>query len=111
LYSFPGGASGSNPCAGLVADSSGNLCGTTGGGGNSTRYDLGSGCGTVFKLAPAGFAETVLYSFQGGPTDGASPRSNLLFDTKGALYGTRASGGASGECTRRLCNAIVSDEI
>ncbi len=99
LYSFPGGASGSNPYASLVADSSGNLYGTTGGGGNSTKCTLGSGCGTVFMLSTPGYAETVLHSFQGGSTDGASPQSNLVFDTKGALYGTTASGGASGDGT------------
>lgn len=38
---------------------------------------------------------TPLYRFLGG-ADGAAPSSRLLFDTSGALYGTAASGGASG---------------
>jgi uncharacterized repeat protein (TIGR03803 family) len=99
LYSFPGAASGANPYAGLILDTAGNLYGTTGGGGNSTECSLGSGCGAVFMLAPpsssnTNWTETVLYSFQGGTTDGSGPQSNLVLDAKGALYGTTSSGGA-----------------
>ena len=96
LYSFPGGGSGANPYGGLVADSTGALYGTTGGGGGSTQCNLGSGCGTVFMLSPPAWTETVLYSFQGVNTgDGAGPQSGLVLKT-GALYGTTASGGAFG---------------
>jgi hypothetical protein len=77
LYSFTGGASdGIFPSAGLVADSQGNLYGTTpfgGGSGCSTSgpgAENGSpkriGCGIVFELMPAtggGWTETVLYHF------------------------------------------------
>ncbi len=97
LYSFPGGVSGANPYAGLVADSSGSLYGTTGGGGNSTKCNLGSGCGTVFKLTAPSWTETVVYSFQGQTAnDGSGPQAGLIFDSAGNLYGTTASGGKLG---------------
>jgi uncharacterized repeat protein (TIGR03803 family) len=100
LYSFPGGGNGSNPYGSLVADSAGNLYGTTGAGGNSTNCNLGSGCGTVFMLTPPSWTETVLYSFNGGSAgDGSGPQAGLVFDKKGALYGTTASGGEYGEGT------------
>jgi uncharacterized repeat protein (TIGR03803 family) len=99
LYNFSSGAYGSNPYASLILDSSGNLYGTTGEGGNSTQCNLGSGCGTVFMLtAPSSgsttWTQSVLYSFQGASgNDGSSPQASLVFDSKGNLYGTTASGG------------------
>src|SRR5450631_3649040 len=60
LHSFTGGTmDGATPVARLVRDASGNLYGTTNGGG-------ASGLGTVFKVDPTG-KETVLYSYAGYP--------------------------------------------
>jgi uncharacterized repeat protein (TIGR03803 family) len=81
LYSFTGGDDGSQPYAGLIFDTAGNLYGTTGYGG-----DFGQG--TVFELAPEAdgtWTETVLHGF--APTDG-SPLDSLIFDAAGNLYGT-----------------------
>jgi uncharacterized repeat protein (TIGR03803 family) len=100
LYNFPGGADGSNPYAGLIADSSGSLYGTTGEGGNSSQCSMGSGCGTVFMLTAPAWTPTILYSFQGVNTgDGSGPQASLVFDKKGALYGTTSSGGKYGAGT------------
>ncbi|MGA3212722.1 MAG: choice-of-anchor tandem repeat GloVer-containing protein, partial [Terriglobales bacterium] len=91
LYTFTGGADGSNPQAGLVFDSAGNLYGTT--------YDGGAfGFGTVFELSPATggtWTLTTLYTFTDGD-DGAYSYATPVFDTSGNLYGTASGGGASG---------------
>jgi uncharacterized repeat protein (TIGR03803 family) len=86
LYSFTGGADGSNPFAGVILDSAGNLYGTTVFG--------GAGSGVVFKLDSTGH-ETVLHSFTGG--DGAAPYAGVTFDSAGNLYGTTNRGGSAGK--------------
>jgi uncharacterized repeat protein (TIGR03803 family) len=92
LYSFAGGADGSNPQAGLVMDSSGNLYGTNSAGGANNN-------GTVFKLTHptkgSKWVETILYSFGTG-SDGAVPLAALKFDKAGNLYGTTSAGGSYG---------------
>jgi uncharacterized repeat protein (TIGR03803 family) len=94
-YAFRGAPDGAFPQAGLIADATGALYGTTTQGGTATAT-CGGGCGTVFKLTPtgAGYKETILYSFQGG-IDGASPQGDLL-ELHGALYGTTLYGGTQG---------------
>jgi uncharacterized repeat protein (TIGR03803 family) len=84
LYSFTGGNDGANPQAGVIFDSTGNLYGTTTGGGSS-------GWGTVYKLDSTGH-ETVLYNFTNG-SDGSIPVSGVTLDSAGNLYGTAATGG------------------
>jgi uncharacterized repeat protein (TIGR03803 family) len=84
LHSFTGGADGSDPDAGVIRDSAGNLYGTTFGGGIN-------GEGVVYKLDPAG-EETLLYAFTGG-ADGGKPYAGLIFDPAGNLYGTTTAGG------------------
>ena len=92
LYTFAGGADGSNPQAGLILDASGNLYGTTSAGG-------ASGNGTVFKLSHptkgSKWTETILYSFGTG-SDGAVPLAAVKFDKAGNLYGTTSAGGSYG---------------
>ena len=92
LYSFTGGSDGAYPFVGsLFRDKLGNLYGTTPYGGNGEQ---GAGKGVVFKVAPDG-TETVLHTFTGGTTDGASPQSHTLVRYNGYLYGTTESGGAN----------------
>jgi len=87
LYSFTGGADGSQPEAGLIQDPEGNLYGTTYYGGAPEN-------GVVFELDTTG-TETVLYSFAGG-ADGSNPYAGLIRDSAGNLYGTARFGGISG---------------
>jgi uncharacterized repeat protein (TIGR03803 family) len=98
LYSFQGGNDATNPSTGLIADSAGNLFGTTTDGGTGP---CSGGCGTVFELQPSQgghWTETVIYSFQGG-ADGVAPFAGLVFDQVGNLYGTTLTGGASHDGT------------
>jgi uncharacterized repeat protein (TIGR03803 family) len=101
VHRFAGGNDGAYPGTGLTADSAGNLYGTTALGGSSDCE--GSGCGTVFKVAPDG-SETVVYAFHGG-TDGSGPTSSLLRDSSGNLYGTTAVGGSS-NCQGFGCGTV-----
>jgi uncharacterized repeat protein (TIGR03803 family) len=89
LYSFTG-SDGAGPLASLIADSAGNLYGTTSGGGTGLCNN-GTGCGVVFKVSPSG-TETVLHSFM--ESDGAFPEAGLITDNAG--NGTTFRGGASG---------------
>ena len=104
LYVFKGKAfnDGEYPEGGLIADSSGNLYGTTayGGSGNCVLAGSAAGCGTVFELSPPqqkgqAWTETILYSF---PTakQGYVPAGDLVFDASGNLYGSTIFGGGKG---------------
>jgi hypothetical protein len=109
IYNFDAGGrqnSGSYPVAGLVADTAGNLYGTTSQGGPGRCTDLSYyiiGCGAVFMLSEnsdGSWSETILHSFIGAPYDGASPLSGLVLGPRGELYGTTSQGG-SGQCYNR----------
>lgn len=99
LYSFLGKDDGAYPVAGLTADKTGTLYGTTGSGAANTCRS--HRCGTVFALIPSGsgYTERVLYRFRGYPADGALPQAPMILDKKGALYGTTAQGGAAKQGT------------
>ncbi len=94
LYNFCPGrycADGADPYAGVIQDPSGNLYGTTYAGGEG---GCDGPCGVVYKVDTAG-AETVLYSFPAGGSDGANPVAPLALDKAGNLYGTTFDGGSS----------------
>ena len=74
LYSFMSNPDGAFPFSGLIRDPSGNLYGTT--------YGGGSGLGTVYELSPngsGGWSEQVIYD-RGG-------YAGLTIDSSGNLYG------------------------
>jgi len=84
IHAFAGGTDGASPQGDLTADSSGNIDGTTEGGGG-----CGGDCSTVFRLTPSGsgWQESILYSFQ-GQSDGDYPRGGVTIDSLGNLYGS-----------------------
>jgi uncharacterized repeat protein (TIGR03803 family) len=90
LHHFaPNGRDGMDPLAGVIIDASGNLYGTTFGGGS---FDAG----TVFELMPkanGGWTEKVLHDFAPNGRDGVAPNAGVIIDTSGNLYGTTQGGG------------------
>jgi uncharacterized repeat protein (TIGR03803 family) len=92
IHNFGAVGDGEGPWSNVIFDSSGNLYGTTTGGGTA-------GAGTIFELTRENggiWAETVLYAFDG--TTGSYPTGNVTFGPKGVLYGTLLSGGLEGGC-------------
>jgi len=105
IYTFPqdGNLScglGGYPTANLIIDQSGNLYGTTSGGGAYAFCDEEICPGTVFKLSPPAIKGqpwnlSILWSFGGTLTDGVTPFGNVIMDSRGNLYGTTAGGGVN----------------
>jgi uncharacterized repeat protein (TIGR03803 family) len=79
---------------GLLQSSDGNFYGTTFNGGST---GCPAGCGTLFKITPAG-ALTTLYRFcaQTGCLDGDNPNTGLIQSSDGNFYGATSGGGANG---------------
>jgi uncharacterized repeat protein (TIGR03803 family) len=91
LHSFNNnGKDGYSPLAGVIADASGNLYGTTSQGGPNNG-------GVVFELSPkagGGWSEKLLHGFSNSNTMlGSFPSAGLIFDAVGNLYGTLRYGG------------------
>jgi hypothetical protein len=88
LYNFQGGADGEHPVVGVVADSFGNLYGTT-------ILSSRSGPGVVYELSPSGgsWTETVLYVSGYGKRAPNDLYASLILDQQGNLYTTSVYGG------------------
>lgn len=102
IFEFGNGHDGGMPLAGLVADSQGNLFGTTFAG-----YGV---AGAVYELIPrqnGKWRRKVLHGFKGGK-DGEFPSGNLVLDASGNVYGTAQEGGAqqSGSCPFGGCGTV-----
>ena len=86
----------SNPDSRLVFDSNGNLYGTA----TDSNY------GQVFELSPATggtWSETAIHHFASG-SDGSEPRTPLIIDGDGRLYGTTVIGGKG--CNQSSCGVV-----
>ena len=89
VFNF-GSTDGSNPAAGLIFDSSGNLYG-------ATVYGGDFGGGVAFKLAPSGTLDgDGVVPFQSHVLSTFLVYSGLVFDNSGNLYGATLVGGFSG---------------
>ncbi len=106
-------AAGEVPQSPLVQGTDGNFYGTTFIGGSNAieQYcggvDNSHGCGTVFRVTPAGKI-TALYSFcsQASCADGGQPLAGLTLGANGNLYGTTSTGGANNVVSGGTCNDL-----
>jgi uncharacterized repeat protein (TIGR03803 family) len=90
LYSFCSKTNctdGADPESTLVMDAQGDLYGTTYSGGANSQGCERTPCGTIFKLAAKKDTLDRLYSFN-PKSGGGQPRSGLVRDSAGNLYGT-----------------------
>ena len=94
LYSFTGGADGSNPLRGVVQGTNGSFYGVCTQGGSNQG-------GAVYRIDYIGtsFAFTPLYSFNPAFLDGSNALGNLVQASDGNFYGTTAGGGLYGDGT------------
>ena len=93
LWNFGASSSDGSFPTGPVMDKSGNLYGTTSGGGSG-------GSGMAYELSPsagggAPWNETILWNFALSATDAFIPESSLIVDSSGNLYGTTERGGTN----------------
>jgi uncharacterized repeat protein (TIGR03803 family) len=98
LHSFNGMGDGSCPYGPLMQTVSGQIYGTTSGGG-ANQF------GTVFTITAGGALKTV-YVFAGPPFDGAYPHGGLVQATDGSLYGTTLLGGSCPAAPQAGCGTI-----
>jgi hypothetical protein len=92
LYSFGGGTKGLNPFSGLIFDQNGNLYGNTFGDDGIDPVVFG----TVYKLtqhSDGSWGENLLHEFLDQPAE--FPVGELVFGSKGELYGATAAGDSS----------------
>jgi uncharacterized repeat protein (TIGR03803 family) len=92
------GTNGANPFSLVVQGTDGNFYGTTQGGGYPNC--AANGCGTVFRITPAGVLTTI-YSFcsqSNGCSDGSNPQAGVVLGTDGNFYGTTYYGGGPCNC-------------
>jgi uncharacterized repeat protein (TIGR03803 family) len=92
-----GTAAGFDPIGGLIQGTDQDFYGTASQGGTASNNCAGTpsggtGCGTIFRMGPAGRV-VVLHAFTG--SDGIAPVGGLVQGTDGNFYGTTSYGGAS----------------
>ncbi len=105
LHAFgPTTANGILPSSGLTRGTDGAFYGATARGGAGICINSNGGCGTIFRITPAGVFSLV-YQFSLSSTqlpgetapgsDGFTPNGDLWFNRDGVLYGATAAGGVT----------------
>jgi len=100
LYDFCARANcddGTYPFASLLLTENGSFYGTTYGGGRVKLDCNNDGCGTMFRINPAGNLNTIYNFCSQKCADGAGPEAALVQGADGNLYGTVAYGGGSSD--------------
>jgi uncharacterized repeat protein (TIGR03803 family) len=103
LWTFsrsPNNGQGPGNGSSLILDNSGNIYGTTGGGG---IHNLG----TVYELSPQSdgtYSFLILHSFSG--SDGIQPLNGVTFDKAGNLYGSASGGGRGKSICQEGCGLV-----
>jgi uncharacterized repeat protein (TIGR03803 family) len=93
LWNFGSGVDGQAPIGGLTLDAAGNLYGTADSGG---LFDGGIAFKLTHPTVRGGtWSESTLWDFGQG-ADGILPRSGVIMDQGGNLYGTTEEGGTGG---------------
>ncbi len=89
LHTFQG-PDGNGPIGNFAMDQSGDLYGSTGGGGSENE-------GVVFEVTPSNgsWSESVLHNFPEGMNDGHGPYGGVTLDAAGNVCGTTYWGGAN----------------
>ena len=114
--------SGIYPYGAVTFDTSGNIYASASTGGGA----LGQDQGTVFVLQPnanSGWVQSTLFAFKAPKLEGGVPKSNVVLDMGGNLYGTTAAGGltkngtvykltptSQGQWTESLLHAFNGDD-
>ena len=94
LWAFGAGSDGNGPWTGVTQGTDGNFYGTTVSGGTiqtcGAGYDFG--CGTIFRVTPAG-EETVLWDFGFGGNGAQVFPLSLVQSSDGSFFGVTSTGG------------------
>lgn len=98
VWTFGAGTDGAGPWSGVTQGIDGSFYGTTVLGGTiqtcGVSYDYG--CGTIFRVTPAG-EETVLWDFGFGGNGASGTPLSVVQNANGSLFGVSTSGGSAGE--------------
>lgn len=94
VWAFGAGTDGNGPWTGVIQGTDGNFYGTTVSGGTIQNCGAGDGfgCGTLFRVTPAG-EETVLWDFGFGGNGAQVNPLSVVQSSDGSFFGVTSTGG------------------